>query len=98
MARGRSRKSRKMVGEDPRDEYLSLFVLDANDNPIGESIGVEGDRIVIKNGKDFFRVPLKSFEVRERSLRAILKIDWEKAKKEGEIWKRKELDPLWSDE
>ena len=31
--------------EDPKDEYLSLFVLNKQDEVVGESIGVEGDRI-----------------------------------------------------
>jgi hypothetical protein len=95
MARGR--KSRKMVAEDPKDEYLSLFVKDVKDQQRGETIGVEGDQIVIKDGPEFFKAPLKSFKLDGRILRAITRIDWEKARKKGEGWKKKELDPLWSE-
>jgi hypothetical protein len=96
MARGRSRK-KKMVLDDPRDEYLSRFVHEVDGRIIGETIGLEKEMIVIKNGDDFFVAPLSSFELDDNVLKVIVPVNWNKAREEGEDWKNKELDPLWSD-
>lgn len=80
--------------EDPRDEYLSLFVLNRNDEVVGESIGVEGDKIIIKNQDKFYEIPLGSVEIEDKKLRLKANVNWKKAKKAGDKWKTKELDPL----
>ncbi len=97
MARGRSRKPKKMVLDDPKDEYLSLFVHDQNGVLKGETIGIEADHVVIKDKGEFYKTPLSNFKIDGRVLRAVKDIDWDIAKKKGEGWRKKELDPLWGE-
>ena len=80
--------------EDPKDEYLSLFVLNKKDEVVGESIGVEGDKLIIKSQDQFYEIPLGSVVIEEKKLRLKAKVNWKKAKKAGDRWKTKELDPL----
>lgn len=92
MARGK--KVTEDVLEDPKVEYLSRFVKDKDDTVLAESIGVEGKDIVLKNGNTFMIVPLSSLALERDILRVKKKINWKTAKKKGEKWKKKELDPL----
>ena len=92
MARGK--KSPEDLMDDPRVEYLSRFVKDENDKILGESIGVEGKNIVLKEGNTFMIVPLDSLSLEDEILRIKKDINWKTAKKKGEKWKKKELDPL----
>ena len=93
MARGKKTIGKQSL-EDPKDEYLSLFVKDGHDKVKGETIGVEGKEIVLKDGGVFLKVPLDALKLEDRILRIVKKIDWKKAKKKGQKWKDKELDPL----
>jgi hypothetical protein len=93
MAKGK-RSPKTNVLDDPKDEFLSRFVKDDKDEIKGESIGVEGNNIVIKNADTFMIVPLASLTLEDNILRVTKKINWESAKKKGEKWKKKELDPL----
>jgi hypothetical protein len=90
----RKRSVEKESMEDPRDEFLSLFVKDSDDEVRGETIGVEGKEIVMKNGSHFLKVPMDSLRLEENILRVVKRIDWKKARKKGERWKKRELDPL----
>ena len=92
MARGK--KVEEDLMDDPKVEYLSRFVKDESDNIMGESIGVEGKNIVIKEGNTFMIVPLDSLSLEGEILRIKKKINWKSAKKKGDKWKKKELDPL----
>ena len=77
----------------PRQEPIDP-VKDSDDNIMGESIGVEGKDIVLKEGNSFMIVPLASLVLEDDILRIKKKINWKSAKKKGEKWKKKELDPL----
>lgn len=91
--RGLKSKSEKKV-DDPRDEYLSLFVMDEKDEVKGETIGVEGDFIIIKKELEFFRVPLSSIRLEGKIVRIIKDVNWRSSREQGEKWRAKELDPL----
>lgn len=93
MARGK-KVNQKDVVDDPKDEYLSRFVKDKKDEIKGESIGVEGTMIVLKQGNDFMMIPLASVEIEDNFLRVKKKVNWKTALKKGEKWKKRELDPL----
>ena len=96
MARkgARSKELKKKALEDPKDEYLSRFVLEDGEKTLGESVGIEKDMIVIKEGDAFFMIPLKSVELSEDRLHLKESVDWRKAKRKGEKWRKNELDPL----
>jgi hypothetical protein len=96
MARGK-KKPRTPPEFDPKefkDEYLSRFVKDKKDNIKGETIGFEDKDLIVKKGDSFFRVPISAVELVEDYLNLRKKIDWKKAKVQGEKWRKKELDPL----
>lgn len=93
MAKGKKSPTDNVL-DDPKVEFLSRFVKDDNDNIKGESIGVEGKDIVLKEGNTFMIVPLASLSLEDGILRIKKKINWKSAKKKGEKWKKKELDPL----
>lgn len=96
MARGK-KKPRTQPDFDPeefKDEYLSRFVKDKKDKIRGETIGFEGKDLIIKKENSFYKVPISSVELVEDVLNLRKRIDWKKAKIQGEKWRKKELDPL----
>jgi hypothetical protein len=88
-------ESLKWVEEDPKDHLLSRFIYDSKGKSIGESIGVERGRLIMKSGKVFYSIPLKNIKERETDLALRGRIDRKKARKLGEIWRKKALDPLY---
>ncbi len=80
---------------DPRDEYLSRFVKDKMGKDLGESIGLDGERLIIKDRMDFYRIPLKSVVLMDDHIRITGRVNWKKARKEGDKWRTSELDPLY---
>ncbi|MGA1872301.1 MAG: DUF5749 family beta-barrel protein [Thermoplasmatota archaeon] len=96
MARGK-KKPKVQVDFDPeqfRDEYLSRFLKDKKGEVKGETIDFEEEDLVIKRDDDFFRVPIDRVELDGEFLIINKRIDWKKAKQQGERWKKRELDPL----
>ncbi|RLA77406.1 MAG: hypothetical protein DRG33_07065 [Deltaproteobacteria bacterium] len=94
---GRKKAKKEVEYEDPRDDLLSLFLKDLNGNVVGESIGVSGEKLVVKSEERFYLIPLSSVEKGEGELKVVNEVDWEKALKEGERWREKELDLLWGE-
>jgi hypothetical protein len=96
MARGK-KKPRTQPEFDPKefkDEYLSRFVKDKKNKIRGETIGFEGKDLILKLENDFFRIPISAVELVEDVLNLKKRVDWKKAKIQGEKWRKKELDPL----
>jgi hypothetical protein len=96
MARGnkRSKGNPEFDPEEFRDEYLSRFVKDGGGSILGETIGFEGKDLILKKDDDFFRIPIRSVELEADFLRLIKDVNWKKAAKDGEKWRKRELDPL----
>ena len=80
---------------DPRDEYLSRFIKDPEGKDLGESVGVDRDMLIMKERMDFYRIPLKSVALVDNHIRINGRVNWKKAKKDGEKWRTSELDPLY---
>jgi hypothetical protein len=96
MARAK-KKNKARPDFDPaefKDEYLSRFVKDKKEKVRGETIGFEGKNLILKSEDDFFKIPITSVELEGDVLNLKKKIDWKKAKVQGEKWRKKELDPL----
>jgi hypothetical protein len=85
----------KWMEEDPRDHLLSRFIYDSKDDVIGESIGVEGTQLIMKRGKYFYSVPLKKIKERENDLTLKGKVNKRQARRMGEAWRKRTLDPLY---
>ncbi|MEA3558533.1 MAG: DUF5749 family beta-barrel protein [Candidatus Thermoplasmatota archaeon] len=76
------------------DDHLSLHVKDRNGESRGESIGFDGNYIILKKKDEYLKIPLSSIEKKEDHLKIKKKVNWKNAKKEGERWRKKELNPL----
>jgi hypothetical protein len=85
----------KWVEEDPRDHLLSRFIYDSKNKVIGESIGVEGKQLIMKSGKYFYSIPLKKIHEKENDLTLKGKVNRQQARKLGEAWRKRTLDPLY---
>ncbi|MFW3145435.1 MAG: DUF5749 family beta-barrel protein [Thermoplasmatota archaeon] len=81
--------------KDFRDDMLSLFVRDDGGKVVGETIGFDGNHLILKMEDRFFKIPISAVEKAEGSLVVKKRIDWKKAGKMGEKWRKKELDPLY---
>lgn len=94
MARGNKKSSGEFDPDDFRDDYLSRFVKDSGNTIMGETIGFEGRDLILKKDDDFFRIPMGSVDLERDFLRLVKEVNWKKARKEGEKWRKRELDPL----
>ena len=81
--------------EDPKDHLLSRFIYDPSNNVIGESIGVEGKHLIMKSGLKFYSIPLTNIVEKDDNLALKGRIDRKKARKLGEAWRKRALDPLY---
>lgn len=81
--------------KDFRDDMLSMFVKKESGEVVGETIGFDGKYLVLKKEDGFLKIPSISVQKGDGCLVIRGKIDWKKARKLGEKWRRKELDPLF---
>ncbi len=84
----------RWLEEDPHDNILSRFILDRKGKQIGESIGVEGNQLIVKDRKKFFSIPLKSVQEKDNELLLKRKVNWAVAEKKGEKWRKHALDVI----
>jgi len=83
---------------DFEDEILSRYLVDKKDNILGESIGIDGENLILKHKDKFYLIPRASVKLVGKKLVLKRKVDWVAALAKGEGWKREELDPLWGKE
>ena len=81
-----------MKEDEHQENLLCRFVVDGTGKRIGESIGTDGDILIIKSGGRFLGVPLKHIEEQENML-LLAKglIDFKKAYELGEQWRNNSL-------
>jgi hypothetical protein len=84
----------KWLEDDPHDEILSRFIFNPKGTQLGETIGVEGKQLIVKNREKFYSIPLNSIKDRNDELILVKKVDWNKAEKKGEKWRKKALDVI----
>lgn len=90
-------KKKKWIDE-PIDEYLSRFVINKDGERIGETVGIEGERIIMKKDDDFFSIPINAIEEKYGDLLLSKGIDWEESKTLGEAWREKSYNKMEYDE
>lgn len=73
---------------------LCRFVLDGFGRKVGESIAIDEDVLIIKNGKTFLGVPLKHVEEKEKTLLVRGLLDQDKARELGEKWRKAAFDEM----
>lgn len=91
------RKKKSWIDE-PMDEYLSRFVLNTDGERIGETVGIDGERIIMKREEDFFSIPKDAIEEKYGDLLLSKPIDWEESKALGEQWREKSYNKIEYDE
>lgn len=69
------------------DELLLRFVVDAAGQRQGETVAVDGDRIILKTPTGFASVPASRLKPEGASLRLEGEMDWAEAQREGEAWR-----------
>lgn len=74
--------------EDIYESLIPFFVVNKNNEPVGETIGMDGKRIIIKNKEVFYSIPLSKLNKKFDKLVAD-DVDWEEAKILGERWRKK---------
>jgi hypothetical protein len=84
----------KWMQEDPHDQLLSRFVETPKGTRVGESIGIEQSRIILKNKLNFYVIPLKYIKEKDDKLILRRKVNWDRAAKLGEAWRKKALDVI----
>jgi hypothetical protein len=95
FSRKKNRKKEEIEKEKQENKLLCRFVLDGMGRKIGESVAVNEDVIIIKDGGKYLGVPLKHIEESEKTLVVKGLVDKLKAEEMGEKWKAnsfKELD------
>ena len=80
--------------ESKQDELICRFVLDGIGRKIGESVAVDDDVLIIKNGGKYLGVPLKHVEINGKTLVVKGLIDRGKAEMMGEKWRQENFKEL----
>jgi len=75
--------------EDLYESLIPRFVVNKSGEKIGETIGMDGQRIILKKNSDFYSVPLSVLDEHLGELIIEKNVDWEKAKALGERWRKK---------
>lgn len=75
--------------EDTSEYLIPRFVINKNGERIGETIGMDGQKIILKKDGNFYSVPLSVLDERLGELIIEKDIDWGKAKILGERWRKK---------
>lgn len=78
--------------------YLARFVEETDGEEVGETVGVDDDAIVVKDGDTFYALPLDQVIEEEERLVATDEIDWEAAEEAGEDWESGQEDRVEYDD
>jgi hypothetical protein len=86
-----TREAQLHEGEELTD-VLSRFVDDEKGERVGETVGMDGDKVIVKS-KDkasYYAVPRASLEEMEGDFKVRPGVDWKTAEEEGEAWKKRQ--------
>lgn len=76
-----------LAGGSPPEPYMAQWVYDTAGARVGETLGVAGDRVILKSGAEFKAVPLGQVRIEGGRLLAAADIDWADAVSRGEAWR-----------
>lgn len=89
--KGFQSKHQKDANDDfQRNNLVCKFVFDGLGHPIGESISIERDLIIVKADDSFLGIPLKHVESDGKKVIVKGLVDQKNAKKLGERWRKRE--------
>jgi hypothetical protein len=84
--------------ERPGEDLLLQFVQDREGKRYGETVAVEGDQLIVKDGQTFYMAPLASFNKEGDGVLVTGPVDWEQASKDGEAWRERSTKVIEYDE
>lgn len=87
----RSKKKEKTTHAFNEESLVCKFVFDGLGHPIGESICVEGDLIIVKADESYLGIPLKHVESDGKKVIVKGLVDQQNAKRLGERWRKSEM-------
>lgn len=70
-----------------RDDLLLKFVVDASGGRRGETVAVDGERLVLKTPEGFASLPADRFKADGANLKVEGDVDWVAARAAGEEWR-----------
>lgn len=73
--------------QETDDSLLLKFITDENGEKLGETVAVEGDRVLLKVSDGFVSVPAAKVKHEAGALRLDFGVDWDEAKRLGEEWR-----------
>jgi hypothetical protein len=73
------------------ESLVCKFVFDGLGHPIGESISVEDDLIIVKSDESYLGIPLKHVESDGKKIIVKGLVDQQNAKRLGERWRKAEM-------
>lgn len=68
---------------------LCRFVVDCGGKRIGETIAVDGDVLILKNGKEYLGLPISAVEAKDEGDLTVNEFDAAGAGAMGEVWRVK---------
>jgi len=77
---------------DEEKDMLCRFVHDGSGKHIGESIAIQKDLLIVKDGVSFLGIPMKHVEQDEGKILVKGLVDTTKAKELGEQWRQSALE------
>lgn len=80
------------IQEDPQELLLSRFIETPKGKRLGESIGIDKTRLIMKKKSKFYSIPLKAIKEKDDVLILVMKVNWKLAAKLGENWRKRTLD------
>ncbi len=86
-----SREAVLREGEQLTD-ILSRFVDDQSGERIGETVGMEGERVIVMTKKDppYLALPRAALSEKDDSFQVTGEVDWEEAAREGDDWQKRQ--------
>jgi len=87
-----SKKGEKTTHSIDEESLVCKFVFDGLGKPIGESISVEGDLIIVKTDESYLGIPLKHVESDGKKVIVKGLVDQQNAKRLGERWRKAEME------
>ncbi len=79
------------------ESFLCRFVKNGRGETAGETLGIHGDRVILKKNDKFLSVSLNAVDVRGDELVAP-DVDWAAATRDGEAWRASHKDAIVYDD
>ncbi|MBW3581908.1 MAG: hypothetical protein KY455_02310 [Euryarchaeota archaeon] len=79
-----------LAPEEDLTEILSRFAEDEKGHRIGETVGMDGDLLILKEGKTYRAIPYDAFRREGETLILVRPVDLVAAEKRGEEWRERQ--------